>query len=91
MTGLALAASHVEVADLSGRLTEAILGGSIAKRDIEATQQEQRKAGCSWRSGTEMLTEAKKSSMGCNFMAGSEVSTMWSLQTVAEISASENL
>ena len=73
MTGLALAASHAEVADLSSILAEAILGGSIAKRDIE------------------MPTEAKKSSLGCNFMAGSEASTMWSLWTVAEIPASENL
>ena len=44
MTGMVLAASHAEVVDLSSRLTKAILGGSIAKRDMEATRQEQRKA-----------------------------------------------
>ncbi|AQK78288.1 S-adenosyl-L-methionine-dependent methyltransferase superfamily protein [Zea mays] len=49
-TGLAVAASHAEVVDLSGRLTaankvlEAILGGSTAKRDMEAAREEQREA-----------------------------------------------
>ena len=47
-TGLALAASHAEVVDLSSRLSavnkqlEAILGGSAAKRDMEAAREEQR-------------------------------------------------
>ncbi|KAK8450764.1 hypothetical protein SEVIR_6G088800v4 [Setaria viridis] len=51
VTGLALAASHAEVVDLSNRLTaankqlEAILGGgSAAKRDMEAAREEQRQA-----------------------------------------------
>ena len=56
-TGLALAASHAEVVDLSSRLSaankqlEAILGGSAAKRDMEAAREEQREAAANglWR------------------------------------------
>ncbi|CAD6266388.1 unnamed protein product [Miscanthus lutarioriparius] len=50
VTGLALAANHAEVVDLSGRLTaankvmEAILGGKAAKSDMEAAREEQREA-----------------------------------------------
>ncbi|XP_025822175.1 uncharacterized protein LOC112897983 [Panicum hallii] len=57
VTGLALAASHAEVVDLSARLSaankhlEAILGGSAAKRDMEAAREEQREAAANglWR------------------------------------------
>nr|CAB3481902.1 unnamed protein product [Digitaria exilis] len=58
VTGLALAASHAEVVDLSARLTAAnklledILSGKAAKRDMEAAKQEQREAsttGMLWR------------------------------------------
>ena len=56
-TGLALAASHAEVVDLSSRLSaankqlEAILGGSAAKRDMEAAREEQWEAAANglWR------------------------------------------
>ncbi|RLM60364.1 hypothetical protein C2845_PM14G00920 [Panicum miliaceum] len=57
VTGLALAASHAEVVDLSARLNaankhlEAILGASAAKRDMEAAREEQREAAANglWR------------------------------------------
>ncbi|KAJ1266930.1 hypothetical protein BS78_07G017600 [Paspalum vaginatum] len=57
VTGLALAASHTEVVDLSSRLgaanklLEAILGSSAAKRDMETAREEQREAaaGGLWR------------------------------------------
>ncbi|OEL30983.1 hypothetical protein BAE44_0007998 [Dichanthelium oligosanthes] len=50
VTGLALAASHAEVVDLTTRLSaankllETILGGSAVKRDMEAAQDEQKEA-----------------------------------------------
>ena len=72
VTGLAMAASHAEVVDLSGRLTaankvlEAILGGKAAKHDMEAAREEQREAaaGGLWQQRDQHLGDELKLAVG---------------------------